>query len=130
MRLRGVAACQSIDMRITARIFQQLVEILRQRSEALLVIGFAAKARHRNEIGSGARGNRGETCTTETHANPQRGTPANFHTTPHFWRSSHSEERNRIIRKKMTGIFHRSFVSRTVMPASEYEISPGSLERS
>ena len=28
------------------------------------------------------------------------------------------------------GMFHSSFVSRTVMPASEYEISPGSLETS
>ena len=59
MRLRGVAACQSVDVRITTRIVQQLIEILRQRREALFVIGFATKARHRNEIGSGARWERG-----------------------------------------------------------------------
>ena len=45
MRLRGVAASQRINVRIATRIFQQLVEILRQRREALLVIGFAAESR-------------------------------------------------------------------------------------
>src|SRR5258706_15542685 len=119
MRLHGNAAWQSVDVRITTRILQQLVEVLRQRSEALLVIGFAAQARHRNVIRSGARWDPSKACICEAQANPEHGSPAEFHTTPHFRRSSHSDERNRIIRKNIIGIFHRSFVSRTVMPASE-----------
>src|ERR1700674_927967 len=119
MRLRGVAASQRIDMRVAARSFEQIVELLRQRSEALLVIGFAAQARNRDVIGSGPRGERAQTCTAEAKANPLCGLPANIHTTPHFRRKSHSEDRKTRIRRKITGMFHKSFLSRTVIPASE-----------
>src|ERR1700736_29677 len=128
MRLGGVAAHQRVDMRVAARSFQQLVEILRQRGEALLVIRFVTQARDRNVVGSGARGERGKTRISKAQNHAQGGPSVDLHTTPHFRRRSHSEERNSRIRRKMTGMFHKSFVSRTVMPASEYEISLGSLE--
>src|SRR5882762_6832243 len=119
MRLGGVAASQRIDMRVAARSLQQLVELLRESSEALLVIGFAAQARYRNVIGSGLHGERRQTQISDAQANPQCGLPTNIHTTPHFRRRSHSEERKTRIRRKITGMFHRSFLSRTVIPASE-----------
>src|ERR1700694_1160223 len=130
MRLGGVAARQRIDMHVAARRFQQLVEILRQRGEALLVIRFATQTRNGKVIGSGMRREHGQTRGSEAQTDAQGGLPADFHTTPHFRRRSHSEERNSRIRRKMTGMFHKSFVSRTVMPASEYEISLGSLDSS
>ena len=44
---------------------------------------------------------------------------AHTHTTPHRRRSSHSVQHNSNARKKTIGMSHKSFVSRTVMPASE-----------
>src|ERR1700722_1328366 len=41
------------------------------------------------------------------------------HTTPHFRRSNHSAEGKTSSSRKTMGIFHNSFASRTVMPASE-----------
>src|SRR5215471_18001122 len=52
------------------------------------------------------------------------------HTTPHLRRNSHSEPRSISARKNTTGMSHRSFVSRVVIPASEYEISLASFAAS
>jgi len=50
---------------------------------------------------------------------PGEGFRTGRHTTPHLRRSSHSEDRNNKINRKIAGMFHKSLVSRVVIPASE-----------
>ncbi len=114
MRARGVGAGERVDMDIAARGFQQLVEIHRQRGEALLVFGLAAQARHGDVINRRARGNREQERGRET--DRENG---GLHTIPHFRRSSHSAKRRARISRKIAGMSHSSLVSRTVIPASE-----------
>ena len=118
-------AGQRVDMRIGAGGFEQLVEILGQGREALLVIGLAAQARDGDVVDARARGNAHSSTPPSNTAAQGRSTwpPAAAHTIPHFRRSSHSEERSSRSSRNITGMFHRSLVSRMVMPASEYGIS-------
>src|SRR6185503_2304012 len=61
-------------------------------------------------------------------SNYQLATPS--HTTPHFRRNSQSAAVNPSSVRNTMGISQSSFVSRTEIPASEYEISRGSLSSS
>ncbi len=125
MRARGVAAGQRIDVDICARGLEQLVEVHGERSEVLLVIRLAAKARDRDVIDRRTR----RDCKQERGREADR-EKSGLHTIPHLRRSSHSAKGRARIRRKIAGMSHSGFVSRTVIPASEYAISLGSLERS
>ena len=92
---------------------QQLVDLLGLRSEALLVVGFAAQSGDR-DVKGGARAS--DADSTQAARQPSR---ASLHTTPHLLRSTHSVQHSSNTRKNTIGMSHRSFVSRTVMPASE-----------
>ena len=89
---------------------QQLVDLLGLRSEALFVIGLAA------QTGDGDVKRRGMQGANNQQPNNQQ---QSLHTTPHLLRSTHSVQHSSNARKNTMGISHRSFVSRTVMPASE-----------
>ena len=80
---------ERVDVRVSAGTFEQLVEVVGQRGEALLVIGLAAEPRDRDEIGMPrARAAREQQQASPAHEAQSR---AHLHTIPHFRRSSHSE---------------------------------------
>ena len=94
-----------------AGAFEDAIQILCGRIEALLVVGFAAKASDDDVVGSRAR-------LHSPHRDDRQQQSA-FHTTPHFLRSSHSDAGNPMRSAKTMGMFQSSLVLRTEMPASE-----------
>src|ERR1019366_3934403 len=108
---------------IAAGLLQAAIDIVGPHLEALHIVGFAAEPGD-GEVERGPRQREGG------EEQPDRGSQAGFHTTPHFRRSSHSEPRMAMASRKIAGISQRSRVSRVVIPASEYEISFVSLDAS
>ena len=113
--LGGLWAVERGDLRIRAGGVQQFVDFLRLRSEALLVVGFAAQARDRDVERRGVQSAWGQ----QTNNSKPRTNSGSLHTTPHLLRSTHSVQHSNKARKKTIGMSQRSLVSRTVMPASE-----------
>src|ERR1700728_1072109 len=97
---------------------QLMVEIRGPFLKLRFVSRRAAKARDGEVIAGGGHGR-----SRKKHESSEPHTKPGAHTKPHLRRSSHSAARSAKRSIKMTGMFHRSLVSRPVIPASEYEIS-------
>src|ERR1039458_998796 len=120
-----VVASERVNVHIASRILENFIEVGSYRGETLFVVWLASQTGNRDVIGPGPRGDR-----THNHPSENQSQERAPHTIPHFRRSSHSENRSRRITRKITGIFHSSLVSRTVIPASEYGISLLNFESS
>ena len=112
-QLRGgsLRAGERIHMCRAACGCEDPVQVLRRRSEALLVIRLTAQASHDDIVrsGMGAHGERTE----------HRQQQSTLHTTPHLRRSSHAVVGNARSSRNTMGMFQSSLVVRTEMPASE-----------
>src|ERR1700722_9397869 len=98
---------------------QQLVDFLGLRHETLFVVGLAAEAGHGDVKRRCLKRAGGPQTNQPTSNQPTSNQQRSPHTTPHLLRSTHSVQHNSSARKNTIGMSHRSFVSRTVMPASE-----------
>src|SRR5262249_4160298 len=116
---RGVRTKKRVSLGVGGR-FERFVYVFGPAAEALLVLRLAAQS------GDGYVIRR---CLDDSGAG-QRQKNESHHTTPHFRRSSHSIDRSERASRNTNGISQMSFVSRVVIPASEYEICCGSLAMS
>ena len=112
---------QRFDLGIRLRGLQDLVEVLGPAGEALLVFRLAAETGDGQVKRFGAQ--RGNAESAQSRMNTITADSCSFvsfvQITPHFRRSSHSADRSISSSRKITGMSHRSRVSRTVIPASE-----------
>src|SRR4029450_7772722 len=109
------------DIDVAPSLLDAAVHILGPHLEPLGIVRLAAEAGKSEEECSGVCGQDRQEEDAKQNL---------FHTTPHFLRSSHSLARNARASRKISGMSHRSRVSRVVMPASEYEISFDNLDAS
>src|ERR1700733_11830089 len=103
-------------MRVAAGGFEQFIQVLGVGGKPLLVVWFAPKSGDRDVIDARMRAERGQ----------QQQPKGEFQPPPPLRRSSHSAAISSSSHRNTTGMFHSSLMSRTEMPASEYEISLGS----
>src|SRR5262249_32718956 len=107
--------------------------------ESLRIVRLAAQSRDRHvESGRLRRDRQPQEHHRRTSGSPRSSASprlcgedsASGQTTPHFLLNSHSDARIPSASRKITGMSHKSRVSRVVIPASEYEISFVNLDAS
>src|SRR5690242_7306920 len=115
-RPRRRVSRQSRDAGIRAVLFEFMLQLGSPFHELRIIVRLAAQPGNGDVIGGGPR--RQSRCKEQENRSQ---------TTPHLRRKSHSADRNVKSSRNTTGMFQRSFISRDVIPASEYEISSANL---